>query len=486
MSQPTRRAHSRRSSPIACTSATLRRYAPRSAPREMTPATTKPCCARSSLIAAMPSGVRVGEQHERVFPRAAADFGARATLSARATRVGPAVPRTPPPARCHERRSADGSRYLSSGTQTRELSVGRGGRLRLGRGRVENRDGNRPRTGPSRISGLRFVASRRIRSQFESPTDRVRRLGRAHRQQPKQGQQARAHVRESSGRRWDEGCDRRSRYHRKPRIAAPASDWHTVADMMQHELIDMTEPSGLDARWKALAARDAAADGTFVYARHLDRRLLPAELPQPPAARGPCAASSIPAPRRGSEGFRPCKRCRPDTVDVGVPGMEAVRRVSAYLAAHADQPVTLARLGARGLDEPAPPAAPLQGAWSACRRESSRRRAAPERLRASLRRGSDVTTAIYEAGYGSPSRVYEGGAAERDGAVGVSPGRRRHADRAIRWWPARSAGCWSATTANGVCAVKLGDSDERARRGSARASIRCGDPRGRAGREPNG
>ena len=30
-----------------------------------------------------------------------------------------------------------------------------------------------------------------------------------------------------------------------------------------------------------------------------------------------------------------------------------------------------------------------------------------DRLRASLRDGRDVTTAIYEAGYGSPSRVYE-------------------------------------------------------------------------------
>ena len=30
-----------------------------------------------------------------------------------------------------------------------------------------------------------------------------------------------------------------------------------------------------------------------------------------------------------------------------------------------------------------------------------------DRLRASLREGRDVTSAIYEAGYGSPSRVYE-------------------------------------------------------------------------------
>ena len=33
-------------------------------------------------------------------------------------------------------------------------------------------------------------------------------------------------------------------------------------------------------------------------------------------------------------------------------------------------------------------------------------------LRSALREGSDVSAALYDAGYGSPSRVYESGAAE--------------------------------------------------------------------------
>jgi AraC family transcriptional regulator of adaptative response/methylated-DNA-[protein]-cysteine methyltransferase len=43
-------------------------------------------------------------------------------------------------------------------------------------------------------------------------------------------------------------------------------------------------------------------------------------------------------------GFRACKRCRPDTVGLASPAVDAVRRASAYLASHADQSVTLANL----------------------------------------------------------------------------------------------------------------------------------------------
>ena len=95
-----------------------------------------------------------------------------------------------------------------------------------------------------------------------------------------------------------------------------------------------------------------------------------------------------------------------------------------------------------------------------------------DRLRASLRRGDDVTTAIYEAGYGSPSRVYEGGAARGMAPSAYRKRRRRHAAWPTPWSPARSDGCWSATTANGVCAVKLGTRTRRSPRTSRGISPR--------------
>ena len=250
-----------------------------------------------------------------------------------------------------------------------------------------------------------------------------------------------------------------------------------VADMMQHELIDMTASSSLDVRWKALAARDTAADGTFVYG-----------VTSTGVYCRPSCSSRRPRADRvrffdtGAEarqqGFRPCKRCKPDQVDLGVPGMDAVRRVSAYLSAHADEPVTLATLGRVAAMSPHH----LQRRFKAIVGVSPREYQAAcraDRLRASLRRGNDVTTAIYEAGYGSPSRVYEGGASR-----GMSPSayRRHGAGMQIAYSIVSSpfGRLLVGTTTNGVCAVKLGDSDaelaSELREEYRAAEIREGEP----------
>jgi AraC family transcriptional regulator of adaptative response/methylated-DNA-[protein]-cysteine methyltransferase len=81
------------------------------------------------------------------------------------------------------------------------------------------------------------------------------------------------------------------------------------------------------------------------------------------------------------------------------------------------------------------------------------------RLKQALRGGADVTTAVYEAGYGSPSRVYEAGAAR----LGMAPSRYRHggAGEAIRWSVIDTAlgRALIAATARGLCAIELGDDE---------------------------
>ena len=85
-----------------------------------------------------------------------------------------------------------------------------------------------------------------------------------------------------------------------------------------------------------------------------------------------------------------------------------------------------------------------------------------DRLRASLRDGRDVTSAIYEAGYGSPSRVYE--AAPTGKGMSLSNYRRQRRGHAHRLFdraePDRPV--LVAATGNGVCSVKIGDSDASA------------------------
>jgi AraC family transcriptional regulator, regulatory protein of adaptative response / methylated-DNA-[protein]-cysteine methyltransferase len=81
------------------------------------------------------------------------------------------------------------------------------------------------------------------------------------------------------------------------------------------------------------------------------------------------------------------------------------------------------------------------------------------RLRERLLAGDEVTEALYAAGYGSSSRLYERGQA----ALGMTPGayRRGGAGVAISWTTTSSTlgRLLVATTAHGVCAVYLGDDD---------------------------
>lgn len=77
-------------------------------------------------------------------------------------------------------------------------------------------------------------------------------------------------------------------------------------------------------------------------------------------------------------------------------------------------------------------------------------------LKAQLREGSDVTTALYDAGYGSPSRVYESGAAQ----LGMTPARYREgaAGERIHWSIVDTAlgTALVAATERGICMVELG------------------------------
>jgi AraC family transcriptional regulator of adaptative response/methylated-DNA-[protein]-cysteine methyltransferase len=86
-------------------------------------------------------------------------------------------------------------------------------------------------------------------------------------------------------------------------------------------------------------------------------------------------------------------------------------------------------------------------------------------LREQLRNGQSVTDAVYDAGYGSPSRVY----ADRAARLGMAPARYRAggAGEAIRWStvPTVLGLALVAVTARGVCMVELGaDADALAAR----------------------
>lgn len=77
-------------------------------------------------------------------------------------------------------------------------------------------------------------------------------------------------------------------------------------------------------------------------------------------------------------------------------------------------------------------------------------------LKSALKAGRDVSAALYDAGYGSPSRVYETGAAK----LGMTPARYRAGGvgEDIRWSVVETAlgPALVAATARGICMVELG------------------------------
>ena len=82
-------------------------------------------------------------------------------------------------------------------------------------------------------------------------------------------------------------------------------------------------------------------------------------------------------------------------------------------------------------------------------------------LKGALREGANVTDAVYAAGFGSASRVYE----RSDRLLGMPPARYRRggAGVAIRYTTARSplGRVLVAATARGICAVAVGDDDAK-------------------------
>jgi AraC family transcriptional regulator of adaptative response/methylated-DNA-[protein]-cysteine methyltransferase len=80
-------------------------------------------------------------------------------------------------------------------------------------------------------------------------------------------------------------------------------------------------------------------------------------------------------------------------------------------------------------------------------------------LKSALREGRDVTTALYDAGYGSPSRVYEQSSAK----LGMTPATYRAGGRGvqIRWGMVETVLGMAlvAATARGICAIELGDDE---------------------------
>lgn len=147
------------------------------------------------------------------------------------------------------------------------------------------------------------------------------------------------------------------------------------------------------------------------------------------------------------------------TTDKSPAGLAHVQRACAYIEQHADAAITLADLAAHVRASPfhlQRTFTKIVGISPRAYRDAVR----AGRFREVLRNGAPVAGATYDAGYGSSSRVYE-----RLPTGGMTPAvyRRGGKDTTVAFTVVSSplGRLLVAGTARGICAVKLGDRDER-------------------------
>ena len=199
---------------------------------------------------------------------------------------------------------------------------------------------------------------------------------------------------------------------------------------------------------KAIEARDKAFDGKFYYGV-----ITTGVYCKPSCSSRPALPENMrffeTCDEAERQDLRPCKKCNPRDHN-------GLVDVADYIERHADEKITLDDLSEVSGLSPHHIQRKFKAAYGVSPKEYQNGLRL-ERLKTSLKEGDDISGAIYEAGYGSSSRVYE----QIDGRIGMTPkayregGKGEEISYAIRKC---SLGLIiMAATDRGVCMIHFGD-----------------------------
>ncbi len=213
----------------------------------------------------------------------------------------------------------------------------------------------------------------------------------------------------------------------------------------------MSMQTELQNKWQQVMARDARQDGRFVFAVRTTGIYCRPSCPSRRPRRD--SVEFFPEPKLAERaGYRACLRCKPTEISSQALAVALARQ----MLDESGNAVTLAGLSKRvGLSP-----FHLQRLFKRATGLSPREYQAARRIqhvKSSLRKGDDVTTALYDAGFGSPSRLYE----KASHQLGMTPGeyRRGGAGRKIRYAMVGTplGRMLVAATERGLCAVRFGE-----------------------------
>jgi AraC family transcriptional regulator of adaptative response/methylated-DNA-[protein]-cysteine methyltransferase len=218
-----------------------------------------------------------------------------------------------------------------------------------------------------------------------------------------------------------------------------------------------------ERRWQAVLARDRRYDGAFVYAvRSTGIYCRPSCASKKPR-REQVAFFLVPEAAEQA-GFRPCRRCRPTQPNVADPRVPMVREVCRLIDGHPDEPARLVTLSARVGATPHRLLRAFRAVLGLTPRQYRDERRL-DRFKTQLKERKNVSPALYEAGYGSTSRVYERAHAQ----LGMTPRTYGRGGAGMRIGyaivPCALGRLLVAATERGISRIGIGDDDRALERG---------------------